>query len=158
MSERVWSEKDLVRRAKRRLAVLQHAEEISGSVAATCRYYGISRTVFYRWKKRYEDEGLDGLKDRSSAPMHCPNVTSPEVNRQDRAPAPALPLRPVEDLDVPAALPRRADQPVRRVAGPQAPGDEPVAGLAALQTPSRNAGSATRSNDRATICRSTSSS
>lgn len=27
MSERVWSEKDLARRAKRRLAVLQHAEE-----------------------------------------------------------------------------------------------------------------------------------
>lgn len=79
MSERVWSEKDLVRRANRRLAVLQHAEKVSGSVAATCRYYGISRTVFYRWKKRYEDEGLDGLKDRSSAPMHCPNTTPPEV-------------------------------------------------------------------------------
>ena len=30
MSERVWSEKDLVRRANRRLAVLQHAEEVSG--------------------------------------------------------------------------------------------------------------------------------
>jgi Helix-turn-helix domain len=61
---------DLVRRANRRLAVLQHAEEVSGSVAATCRYYRISRTVFYRWKRRYEDEGFDGLKDRSSAPMH----------------------------------------------------------------------------------------
>ena len=79
MSERVWSEKELVRRARRRLAVLQHAEEVSGSVAATCRYYGISRTVFYRWKKRYEEEGLDGLEDRSSAPMHCPNTTPPEV-------------------------------------------------------------------------------
>ena len=30
MAERVWSEKELVRRANRRLAVLQHAEEISG--------------------------------------------------------------------------------------------------------------------------------
>jgi hypothetical protein len=29
MSERVWSEKDLVRRAKPRLAVIQHAEEAS---------------------------------------------------------------------------------------------------------------------------------
>ena len=79
MSARVWSEKDLLRRAKRRLAVLQHAEEVSGNVAATCRYYGISRTVFYRWRRRYEDEGLDGLKDRSSAPMHCPTVTPPDV-------------------------------------------------------------------------------
>jgi hypothetical protein len=29
MADRVWSEKDLVRRANRRLAVLQHAEEVS---------------------------------------------------------------------------------------------------------------------------------
>ncbi|MEV6648099.1 helix-turn-helix domain-containing protein [Amycolatopsis sp. NPDC051371] len=57
MTERAWSEKDLVRRASRRLAVLHYAEEISGNVAATSRYYGISRTVFYRWKHRYEDEG-----------------------------------------------------------------------------------------------------
>jgi transposase-like protein len=60
MAERVWSEKDLVRRANRRLAVLRHAEEVSGNVAATCRYYGISRNVFYRWKRRYEAEGLGG--------------------------------------------------------------------------------------------------
>ena len=62
MNERVWSEKDLVRRAKRRLAVLQHAEEVSGSVAATCRYYGISRTVFYRWKHRYETKASTGSR------------------------------------------------------------------------------------------------
>ena len=37
MSERVWSEKDLVRRAKRRLAVLQHAEEVSGDGAGPRR-------------------------------------------------------------------------------------------------------------------------
>jgi transposase InsO family protein len=79
MADRVWSEKDLVRRANRRLSVLRHAEEVSGNVAATCRYYGISRNVFYRWKRRYEDEGLEGLKDRSSAPLHCPTVTQPEV-------------------------------------------------------------------------------
>ncbi|MFN6548366.1 helix-turn-helix domain-containing protein [Mycolicibacterium nivoides] len=79
MAERVWSEKGLVRRANRLLSVLRHAEEVSGNVAATCRYYGISRTVFYRWKRRYEDEGLEGLKDRSSAPLHCPTVTQPEV-------------------------------------------------------------------------------
>lgn len=79
MAERVWSEKDLVRRANRRLAVLRHAEEVSGNVAATCRYFGISRNIFYRWKRRWEDEGLDGLKDRSSAPLHCPTITHPEV-------------------------------------------------------------------------------
>ena len=79
MADRVWSEKELIRRANRRLAVLQHADEVSGNVAATCRYYGISRNVFYRWKRRYEDEGLEGLKDRSSAPLYCPTVTHPDV-------------------------------------------------------------------------------
>ncbi|AIJ23929.1 putative transposase [Amycolatopsis methanolica 239] len=48
-------------------------------MAATCRYYGISRNIFYRWKRRYEEHGLEGLKDRSSAPMRSPNVTHPEV-------------------------------------------------------------------------------
>jgi hypothetical protein len=36
------TERDLERRAQRRLAVLRHVEEVSFNVAATCRYYGIS--------------------------------------------------------------------------------------------------------------------
>ncbi len=60
MSERVRSEKDLVRRVNRRLAVMQHAEEVSGSVAATCRYYGISRTVFYKWAQTSRARGTRG--------------------------------------------------------------------------------------------------
>ncbi|MEI7548493.1 MAG: helix-turn-helix domain-containing protein [Actinomycetota bacterium] len=39
---------------RHRLAVIQHAEEVSGNVAATCRYYGITRTTFYRWVRAYE--------------------------------------------------------------------------------------------------------
>jgi transposase len=35
--------------------------------------------VFYGWKRRFEDEGLEGLKDRSSAPRHSPAMTHPEV-------------------------------------------------------------------------------
>jgi site-specific recombinase XerC len=48
------TEQQLARMAKRRLAVLRHAEEITGNVALTCRYYGISRQCFYAW---LEDEG-----------------------------------------------------------------------------------------------------
>ena len=57
------TELELSRRAKHRLAVLRHVEEVSGSVAATCRYYGISRQCYYIWLRRYEAEGLEGLKD-----------------------------------------------------------------------------------------------
>jgi transposase InsO family protein len=73
------TEQQLLRMAKRRLAILRHAEEITGNVALTCRYYGISRQCFYTWKRRYQADGLDGLRDRSSAPLVCPNTTPTEV-------------------------------------------------------------------------------
>ena len=40
-------EKELTKRAARWLAIIRHAEEVSGSVAMTCRYYGISRACYY---------------------------------------------------------------------------------------------------------------
>ena len=46
------------------MAILRHAEEVTGMVAMTCRYYGISRQCFYVWKRRYDELGPDGLKDR----------------------------------------------------------------------------------------------
>ncbi|SED91857.1 Transposase [Streptomyces sp. 2224.1] len=73
------TERDLSRRARHRLAVLRHGEEVSGSVAATCRYDGISRQCCYIWLRRYEAEGLEGLKDRSSAPHHTPHATKADV-------------------------------------------------------------------------------
>jgi transposase len=73
------TERELARRARHRLAVLRHAEEVSGNIAATRRYYGISRQCFYTWRRRYEAEGLDGLKDRSSAPHHTPHATTADV-------------------------------------------------------------------------------
>ncbi len=69
----------LERRAKHKLAVLRHVEEVSGSVAATCRYYGISRQCYYVWRRRFDEEGFEGLNDRSSVPHHQPTKTDPEV-------------------------------------------------------------------------------
>jgi transposase-like protein len=43
------------RQIRQRLAILQHAEEVTGNVAMTCRYYGITRQSFYTWKRRYEE-------------------------------------------------------------------------------------------------------
>ncbi len=73
------TEQQLARMAKRRLAILRHAEEITGNVALTCRYYGISRQCFYTWKRRYDAHGLDGLRDRSHRPQVSPNATRTEV-------------------------------------------------------------------------------
>ncbi|SNY04260.1 Transposase [Paractinoplanes atraurantiacus] len=58
---------------------LEQKQEVTGNVARTCRYYGISRPTFYKWQRRYQDEGLAGLRDRSSAPHHCPNATHADI-------------------------------------------------------------------------------
>ena len=65
------------RKTRHRLTVLRHAEEVSGNVAATCRYYGISRPTFYKWRNRFEQLGADGLRDRSSKPHHSPTAPQP---------------------------------------------------------------------------------
>ncbi|QDN54323.1 MULTISPECIES: tyrosine-type recombinase/integrase [unclassified Streptomyces] len=69
----------LDREAKRRLAVIRHVEEVSGNVAMSCRYFGISRQAYYTWYRRYQAEGVEGLRTRSKAPKTCPNATHVEV-------------------------------------------------------------------------------
>jgi transposase-like protein len=38
---------------------------VTGNVSMTCRYFGITRQAFYKWLRRYEELGLEGLRDRS---------------------------------------------------------------------------------------------
>lgn len=72
-------EREQQRKIRHRLAVLRHAEEVTGDVSATCRYYGISRPTFYKWLHRFEELGEEGLRDRSSAPHHSPTATKTEI-------------------------------------------------------------------------------
>ena len=48
-------------------------------VAAFCRAQSISRQTYYKWKKRFELEGLDGLRDRSCRPGAVPITTPVEI-------------------------------------------------------------------------------
>ena len=73
------TEREIARSAAHRLAILRHAEEVSRNVSQTCRYYGITRTCFYRWKRRYDELGEPGLRDRSSRPRVSPRATSADV-------------------------------------------------------------------------------
>jgi transposase-like protein len=63
------TDRQLDKNAAGRLAIVRHAQEVTGNVALTCRYYGISRQVFYRWLRGYQAEGLAGLRDRSRRPQ-----------------------------------------------------------------------------------------
>jgi hypothetical protein len=73
------SERELEGRAQRRPAVLRHVEEVSGNVAATCRYYGISRQCYYGWLRRFEADGLDGIEGPIPAAL---SLTAGHPSRQ----------------------------------------------------------------------------
>src|SRR2546425_3356737 len=66
-------------KARARLRVLHHYEQVTRNVSRTCRFFGISRTLFYRWRDRYRQEGLPGLQDGLRGPRHHPYTTPPHV-------------------------------------------------------------------------------
>jgi transposase InsO family protein len=67
------------RQVRHRLAILRHAEEVTGNVSMTCRYYGITRQSFYVWKRRFDELGEEGLRDRSCRPKVSPRATHVDV-------------------------------------------------------------------------------
>jgi transposase InsO family protein len=49
------------------------------NVAGFCRDEQVSRQTFYKFRRRFRDEGIDGLQDRSRRPLSSPGQTSAEV-------------------------------------------------------------------------------
>lgn len=64
--------------ARQRLSVLELAEML-GNVSEACRQRGVSRSQFYEYKKRFQEQGLAGLKDLPPVPKNHPFTTTPEV-------------------------------------------------------------------------------
>ncbi len=52
---------------KRKLRILNHAKKI-GNIRKTCRYFGISRAIFYRWRDAYDRFGEEGLINKKPCP------------------------------------------------------------------------------------------
>ena len=67
MSER----KDFIKRVRKENA----------NMSQLCKAYQISRKTGYKWLKRYREEGVAGLADRSRRPRHFPNQTPKETER-----------------------------------------------------------------------------
>ena len=49
------------------------------SISQVAEKVGVSRQTLHGWLARYEAEGLEGLKDRSHRPVHCPHQMGAEV-------------------------------------------------------------------------------
>jgi len=77
-------------------------------VAHVAKELGVSRQCAHRWLHRFRDEGLAGLRDRSSRPRRTPSRTAVEV--EDRVVALRVELR-----CGPARIAVAAGVPVRTV-------------------------------------------
>jgi transposase InsO family protein len=51
-------------------------------MAELCRRYGVSRRCGYKWRARYQQHGLEGLRDRSRAPRKHSNQISAEMEEK----------------------------------------------------------------------------
>jgi transposase InsO family protein len=61
---------------------LCHRIEDGWSVAAAAESMNISRQTAHKWWRRYRDEGVAGLEDRSSRPWSCPHQTPARMERR----------------------------------------------------------------------------
>lgn len=60
-------------------ATTKLAHQRLNNVSEACRQRGISRTIFYEYKRRFDEQGLEGIKDLPPIPKSHPFTTAPEV-------------------------------------------------------------------------------
>jgi len=77
---------ELSREAQKRLAWFDYYQTHGRNAALTCRYFGISRQTFYRWKRRYDPHNLRTLEDGSHRPhrRRQPTWTAAQAERVRR--------------------------------------------------------------------------
>lgn len=61
-----------------RLRVMHRAQEL-GSITEACRQHGVSRTLFYRWRRRFITYGQDGLRPRPQRSGRWARQAAPEL-------------------------------------------------------------------------------
>jgi transposase InsO family protein len=62
-----------------RMRFVMVVEEREETFAAICRRVGVSRKTGYKWLERYRGAGIEGLFDRSRAPLHHPQAMTQEI-------------------------------------------------------------------------------
>ena len=60
---------------RRKLNVINYARK-TGNVNKACRHYGVSKTIYYRWLKRYKKDGELGLINQKPCPEN-PKLRTP---------------------------------------------------------------------------------
>jgi hypothetical protein len=66
---------------RRKLRILNHAKE-SGNVSQTCRYFGVSREIFYRRRCAYEKDGETALINSKPCPQNPKRRAPPHIEEK----------------------------------------------------------------------------
>jgi transposase InsO family protein len=74
-----WEETDSGTERLKFIAAFLEGEE---TFTELCSQFWISRKTGYKWVKRYQDEGIGALADRSRAPLSHPHAVSDQVVKQ----------------------------------------------------------------------------
>jgi len=61
-------------------SVLQHARKHK-NITYTCKVFNLSRTVYYKWLKRFSKLGYLGLQDKEKAKPKMPNQIKPDKEK-----------------------------------------------------------------------------
>lgn len=62
-----------------RLLLVQRVREMNWTVPRAAESAGVSRMTVYKWLRRYDQDGVAGLEDRSSRPHRSPQETPAEM-------------------------------------------------------------------------------
>ena len=62
-----------------RMRFVMAIEQRDEAFAMVCRRFGVSRKTGYKWLARYRDAGVEGLRDRSRAPLHHPHAIADAI-------------------------------------------------------------------------------
>ena len=74
----IYGQRDI----NRKLRALEYSDQI-GNLPEACRYFGISRDTFFRWKRDYHQKEEQGLINRKPCPHNPKTAYSPRNRRED---------------------------------------------------------------------------
>ena len=65
-----------------RMRFVMAVEQRDEAFSMVCRRFGVSRKTGYKWLARYREGGVEGLRDRSRAPLHHPQAVPEAITER----------------------------------------------------------------------------
>ena len=74
-----WKEVSIMTGRREFVELANHAE---ANIRELCRRFDVSSRTAYKWLKRFQQQGIEGLLDRSRQPLHSPERCGPGIEQR----------------------------------------------------------------------------